>query len=128
AGQALETRLLLERLFDAEPEALIAVCGDFNAEERQSPLRTIRADPEDTGNPELAGRALWSLDGRVPAGQRYSVLHGGRPEMLDHLLVSPALLAGALEVAVHNRDLVDELQEGGPESHHAPVVASFALA
>ena len=27
AGQALEVRLLVERIFDAEPDAMIAVCG-----------------------------------------------------------------------------------------------------
>ena len=33
AGQALELRLAVERIFDAEPNAVIAVCGDFNAED-----------------------------------------------------------------------------------------------
>ena len=32
SGQALEARLTVDAIFDAEPEALIAVAGDFNAE------------------------------------------------------------------------------------------------
>jgi len=31
-GQALETRILIDRLFDADEDALIVVCGDFNAD------------------------------------------------------------------------------------------------
>jgi len=30
-GQALEARLFIEQLFDSEPNALIAVCGDLNS-------------------------------------------------------------------------------------------------
>lgn len=127
AGQALETRLLIERLFDAEPEALIAVCGDFNAEERQTPLRTIRASPEDTGNPRLAGRQLIPLERTLPQSQRFSVLHAGRKEMLDHVLVSPALLGCYRQVEVYNQDLTDETTDSGPDSHHAPLVAEFEI-
>ena len=126
-GQALETRLLADSLFAAEPEALIAVCGDFNAEERQSPLRTIRGDVADTGNPALDSGALVPLDRSVPETRRYSVVHGGRKEMLDHVLVSQALFARYRHVEVHNEGLRDELTDSGPESHHAPLVAVFDL-
>ena len=127
AGQALETRLFIERIFDREPDALIAVCGDFNAEERQTPLRTIRGDTGDTGNPALAPRALVPLERTLPESQRFSVVHGGRKQMLDHLLVSRALLAGYRHVEIHNQGLADEVTDSGPESHHAPLVAEFEL-
>ena len=103
------------------------VCGDFNAEERQTPLRTIRADPADTGNAALAGRALVPLERTLPASQRFSVVHGGHKEMLDHVLVSRALLDCYRHVEVHNEGLADELSDAGPASHHAPLVAEFAL-
>ena len=127
AGQALETRLFIERIFDREPDALIAVCGDFNAEERQTPLRTIRGDVGDTGNAALASRALVPLERTLPESQRFSVVHGGRRQMLDHLLVSPALLAGYRHLEVYNEGLADELTDAGPDSHHAPLVAEFEL-
>ncbi len=127
AGQALETRLLVDRLFAAEPEALIAVCGDFNAEERQTPLRTIRGDVADTGNAALGGGALVPLDRAVPETRRYSVVHGGRKQMLDHVLVSQALFARYQHVEIHNEKLADELTDSGPDSHHAPLVAVFDL-
>jgi endonuclease/exonuclease/phosphatase family metal-dependent hydrolase len=127
AGQALETRLFIERIFDHDPEALVAVCGDFNAEERQTPLRTIRGDPADTGNAALEARALVPLERTLPASQRFSVVHGGHKEMLDHVLVSRALLDCYRHVEIHNEGLADELSDAGPASHHAPLVAEFAL-
>jgi len=127
AGQALEARLTIDRVFDREPEALAAVVGDFNAEDRQAPLRTIRGDPADTGNPALAARALIPLESAVPATQRYSVVHGGHRQMLDHVLVSRALCARARSVEIDNEGLEDELGETGARSHHAPLVASFDL-
>jgi endonuclease/exonuclease/phosphatase family metal-dependent hydrolase len=127
AGQALETRLFIERIFDREPEALVAVCGDFNAEERQTPLRTIRGDVGDTGNAALAPRALVPLERTLPESQRFSVVHGGRRQMLDHLLVSQTLLAAYRHLEVYNEGLADELTDAGPESHHAPLVAEFEL-
>lgn len=127
AGQALETRLFIERIFDHDARALVAVCGDFNAEERQTPLRTIRADSADTGNAALEGRALVPLERTLPASQRFSVVHGGHKEMLDHVLVSRALLDCYRHVEVHNEGLADELSDAGPASHHAPLVAEFAL-
>ncbi|MFQ5974190.1 MAG: endonuclease/exonuclease/phosphatase family protein, partial [Alphaproteobacteria bacterium] len=42
AGQALEVRLMVDRLFDADPGALVAVCGDFNAGLDEVPTRIIR--------------------------------------------------------------------------------------
>ncbi|RMD61587.1 MAG: endonuclease [Alphaproteobacteria bacterium] len=126
-GQALEARLVIERIFDREPEALITVCGDFNAEERQMPLRTLRGDPGDTGNPALAARALEPIEHAVPPARRYSVIHGGRRQMLDHMLVSSALRAYCRGVEVDNEGLTDELTDTGPWSHHAPLIATFAL-
>lgn len=132
AGQALEARLLVESLFDADPGALIAVCGDFNSAEREAAPRIIRGDEEDTGNGHLARRMLVPLERSLPEAQRYSVIHHGRPVMLDHILVSRPLLGWYLGAEIHNETLGDELVSPAsvhatPESYHAPVVAEFSL-
>ena len=132
AGQALEARLEIERIFDRDPQALVVVCGDFNAEEREMPLRTIVADVADTRNGSLAARSLVPLEHSLPESRRFSVLHNGRPVLLDHLLVSRALLTRYRSMEIHNEALGDEAAayaevEHSPESFHAPVVASFAL-
>jgi len=131
-GQALEARLAVERVLDAEPAALIAVLGDMNAEMREMPLRILRGAEEDTANGALAGRVLVPLERAVPQSQRYSVLHAGQPLMLDHVLVSRSLLAHFRKVEIHNEGLEDEvvgyaLAHGSPETFHAPVVAEFEL-
>ncbi|MCW2242618.1 endonuclease/exonuclease/phosphatase family protein [Azospirillum canadense] len=130
AGQALETRLAVDRLFDADPQALVVVAGDLNAELEQTPVRIIRADLDETGNGHLAGRSLVPLERSVPEERRFSVLHGGEAVMLDHLLVSRALLGWFRRAEIHNEALGDELiahatVSHSPESYHAPLVAHF---
>ena len=132
AGQALEARLLVERLMEAEPDALIAVCGDFNAGDGEAPLRIIRGDEEDTGNGHLAMRMLVPAERSLPEAMRFSVIHHGRPVMLDHILMSRPLLGWYRGAEIHNESLGDELVspatvQGTPESYHAPMVAEFAL-
>lgn len=129
-GQALEARLFIDRLMDTDPDAMIAVLGDFNAEMHEIPTRIIRGDEEDTGNGRLAARMLVPLERSLAASQRFSVIHGGRPVMLDHILVSQPLLAWYRSGEIHNEALGDELSSpavlrGAPSSYHAPVVAEF---
>ncbi len=132
AGQALETRLLIDQLFDDDSDARIVVCGDFNAESREVPLVTIRGDVEEVGNGKLAYRALVPVERTVPPAQRYTVRHLGEKVMLDHLLISRSLLASFRTAEVHNELLTDELAayysgRKDPDSFHAPVVAEFEL-
>lgn len=132
AGQALELRLAIERIFDAEPDARIAACGDFNAEDHDTALKLVAAAEDDTGSGHLAGRVLTPVERSLPEDRRFTVLHHGRPQMLDHILASRTLFAGLANVEIHNEMLEDELIAYGridrpPESLHAPVVAMFDL-
>ncbi len=131
-GQALETRLLIDRIFDAEPDALVLVCGDFNATELEGATRIIGASVDDTANGELASRSLVFLERAVPESRRFSVIHHGNKLMLDHILISHALLGRYRHFEVHNELISDELFGfavigKNPESYHAPVVAEFKL-
>ena len=131
-GQALETRMLIDTLFDADEDALIAVCGDFNADLDDVPVEAIRGDVENTGNDRLATRVLVPCERTIPASSRFSLLHQGRGKMLDHLLVSRTLLAHYRGTEIHNELLHDESVAFGtdvkfPESDHAPMVTEFEL-
>ena len=131
AGQALELRLLLEQVLDADAHRLIAVAGDFNAEDHEVPLRIVIAAEEDTGNGALAARSLVLLDRAIPEDRRWSVLHHGRRAMLDHILVSRTLHGRFRSADVHNETLADELvgyarHIRASASYHAPVVAEFS--
>ncbi len=130
SGQALEARLLVERLFDRNPQALIAVCGDCNAELREMPLRILLGDFEDIDRPELIARQLVPVETDIAPARRYSLVHGGEGFMLDHILVSRGLHRCLARVEVRNLDLVDEVEVGEDEllPHHAPLVADFDLA
>lgn len=132
SAQALEARLLIDRILDGSPDALILVCGDFNAEIFEVPARIIRGDLEDTGHGRLAVRMMVPLERTIPQSQRFSIIHRGRKLMLDHMLVSRALLARYRHFEVHNEALGDELVastmvEGSPDAYHAPIVAEFSL-
>jgi endonuclease/exonuclease/phosphatase family metal-dependent hydrolase len=132
SGQALEVRYAVDRLFDTESDALIAVCGDMNAEEQEMPLRILRGDELETENPELAFRMMIPMEKAEPESRRYSVIHGGRPVMLDHMLVSRALFNRFQNIHIHNEVLKDELTDYqlGRDlsvSHHAPIAASFGF-
>jgi endonuclease/exonuclease/phosphatase family metal-dependent hydrolase len=129
-GQALELRLLIDEMLAREPEQLIAVAGDFNAEDHETPLRLVVAGEADTGNSRLAPQSVLALDRALPAERRWSVLHGGRPEMLDHVLASDALYRHFRQIEVHNEALAGEaIVAAGSRalatSSHAPLVAEF---
>lgn len=131
-AQALDARLWVDGVFDNDAAALIAVCGDLNADLDDVPVRLLRAAEDDTGNGALAGRALVAPERQLPQDRRFSVMHHGRAEMLDHVLVSRALLGGFKALEVHNETLADELVgfaavRHDTASYHAPLVASFEI-
>jgi endonuclease/exonuclease/phosphatase family metal-dependent hydrolase len=127
-GQALETRLFVERLFDHESNALIAICGDLNSEEHDTPARLLMGMPdEEDGN--ISRSALIPLGTRVEKVHRFTTVHAKRPVLIDHILASRTLAARCKDVAILNEDLQDEVETKEPilGSLHAPVIASFVL-
>ncbi|WP_224241028.1 endonuclease/exonuclease/phosphatase family protein [Hyalangium gracile] len=131
-GQALEARRLVDQLFDADESALIAVCGDLNADSDEVPVEALRGDVENTSNPKLVRRVLVSCERSVPEPARYSLLHRGKGQMFDHILASRALLAAYQHTEIHNELLHDEsiafaTDELYPESDHSPVIAEFQM-
>jgi len=131
-GQALEVRMLIDSLFDADENSMIVVCGDFNADTDDTPVEAIRGDVENTGNGKLASRVIAPCEQTVPESSRYSLKHRGQGLMIDHLLVSRNMLGFYRGAEVHNELLHDEsiafaTDTKFPESDHAPVIAEFAL-
>lgn len=130
-GQALEVRYLIDTLFDANPEALIVACGDFNADLDDVPLQAIRGDVENTSNPDLLLRTMLPCGRTIPETTRFSLFHLGQGLMYDHILISRSLLPFYRRSEVHNELLHDESAAFAddlkfPESDHAPVIAEFA--
>lgn len=135
-GQALELRVLIDDIFDrldvsGEPKYIIA-CGDFNADVSEVPLQAIMGPVEETGNTGLIERVMIPCEQSVPETSRYSLLHLGKKEMLDHILASRQLLTYYRGTEIHNEVLHDEsgafrTDDKFPESDHAPLVAEFVL-
>lgn len=129
-GQAVEARLLVEQLFEADPNARIALCGDFNAELAETPLRAAIAAVDDTGNAALAPRALYSIETLAPTDSPYSVRYAGREALIDHIVVSIDLRRCFVRAEILNQELRDEAEVAGAAisgSYHAPIVAEFDL-
>ncbi|MGF1473044.1 MAG: endonuclease/exonuclease/phosphatase family protein [Rubrobacteraceae bacterium] len=131
-GQALETRMLIDSIFDEDPRALIVACGDFNADTDDVPLQAIRGDVESHDNPDLAERVMVPVEKSIPEPARYSLLYLGKGEMIDHLLVSRQMLQYFEGSEIHNELLHDESISFAtdvkyPESDHAPVMAEFEV-
>jgi len=133
-GQALQTRLLIDEIFDNQGlDSLIAICGDFNSESHDVPVQAICGHVQETGNPQHAPRLMVPCENYIPDSARYSLLHLGAGQMLDHIIVSRPLLRYLRNAEIHNEALPDESgafrqDTKFPESDHAPVVAEFELA
>ena len=74
--------------------------------------------------------ALVLLDRAIDPGRRFSVIHYGRRQMLDHMFASHALYGRFRGIAIHNESLGDEVvgYSRGVEaagSYHAALVATF---
>jgi hypothetical protein len=107
-AQSLEIRAFVERLLAADPGARVAVLGDLNDFEYSEPVRHLSAPP------------LENLVMRVPAESRYTFNFEGASQVLDHVVVSPALARdAAVEVLHFNSDCADAKRT----SDHDPIVA-----
>ncbi len=128
AAEALFVRKAVDGIFGCGTAAgeggpLVAVIGDFNDVYSSIAFRTVRGIP-----PTVLDDATRS----VPYEKRHSLMHYGATRAIDHVLVSPTLLARIQSARVLNEDLRDHdaLREAGEthfyDSDHAPVVVTFA--
>jgi endonuclease/exonuclease/phosphatase family metal-dependent hydrolase len=129
-GQALETRILVDEIFSQEPDAKIIVCGDFNAEPGEVPVEAICGRVENTGNPDLRATVLLPCSSAIPESIKFSHLHHGKGNLLDHMLISQSMYHLFVIADIFNENLHDESLPFAsdikyPESDHAPFLATF---
>ncbi|MGE0651953.1 MAG: endonuclease, partial [Alphaproteobacteria bacterium] len=89
-------------------------------------------EDDNTGNGALSSRVMVPVEHSLPADRRFTVIHQGRRQMLDHIMVSRRLMGRYRGSEIHNEALADELTgqvavNPSPVSYHAPVVALFDL-
>ena len=99
------------QILAVEPGARVMVLGDLNDFEFSSPLNILKA----------AG--LTALIETLPPAERYSYVYQGNSQALDHILVSPSMLAQktGFDVVHVNSEFADQA------SDHDPNVVRFTV-
>jgi endonuclease/exonuclease/phosphatase family metal-dependent hydrolase len=134
-SEALFVRGLVDALLGSDPGARIAVVGDLNDQPGSLVPRIVAG----TGTDELCSAA-----DLVPEERRFSILHRGRRDLLDHVLLTRNLYALATGAHLYNEALRDHGEIGlaalpplpppappppeppaTPDSDHAPLVVRF---
>lgn len=99
-------------LLATDPQARLVVLGDLNEHDFRAPVRA------------LVDRGLVNLVTGLPEDDRYSFNYEANSQILDHVLVSPSLAAGAeLDIVHMNADYPFDRQT----SDHDPLVARLPL-
>lgn len=136
AVRAYATALLAGQ---GQQRALI-VAGDLNDEPQAATTQLLHGPPgSEIGTPGFAqpdkgdGARLWNLAPLIPETERFSRVYKGRRELIDHLLVSRALVTAVETVTTGEVDvpsITDQPNEirDEPGSDHRPVMARLALA
>jgi len=127
-AEAVTVRALADDLLAGDGTTRqVMVVGDLNDEPQAattqillgppgSELGTPGADRPDTGD---AAR-LWNLAPRLPEEERYSRIYHGRRELIDHLLVSQALLGRTAEVHTLHPGTLPSITDDPAARRNAP--------
>ena len=143
AAEAATVRAAATDLLDGQgQDRRLVVCGDLNDVPEAASTQILSGPPgseigtDGFSRPDKGdGRRLWNLAARIPAEERFSRRHRGRGELIDHILVSHALVhrvadgdvrtdaAGPTPSIADNPS--DRRDAAG--SDHRPVLAQFTL-
>ena len=140
AAEAVTVRAAADALLNGHgDERAVIVLGDLNDEPLAATTQILLGPPgSEIGTPgfERPDRGdpmrLWNLAPRIPEQQRYTRVFRGRKELIDHILVSHALVYQVTdvdtgEVQPSSIGDVPAARRDEPASDHAPVIARFDL-
>ena len=119
-AQAAWNALLVEEILAEDPNALVAVMGDLNSYYNSLPITTLRES------------GLTHVLDRLPEEERYTYIYEGVSQVLDHILVTPALdgLIESVQIFHTNADYPISLSDDESPMHksdHDPVIVIFNL-
>jgi len=129
-AQAERIRAFASDARAADPDVLLVVLGDLNAfplEGAEGSLLGSQGSPAaETGPLEVlaAGEPplLRALFSKLPRAERYSFIHEGNGQLLDHVLVSPELYAHSEFDIVHVN-----AEFASPASDHDPILTRLDI-
>ncbi|HET6500748.1 MAG TPA: endonuclease/exonuclease/phosphatase family protein [Amycolatopsis sp.] len=102
--QAQVLRGFVDQLLAADPGANIVVAGDLNDYQFSSALQVL-----------TAGHALTDLITTLPVAEQYSYVYEGNSQVLDHILVSPALRRADYDVVHVNAEFAQQASDHDPQ-------------
>ena len=117
----------------------LIVAGDLNDEPHAATTQILHGPPgSEIGTPGHKradagdGQRLWNLAPLIPEKQRFSRIHHGNGELIDHILITHALLAvvenvatGSIQIPSTTENPADHTSEAG--SDHRPIAVWIAL-
>ncbi len=138
AAEAATVRVYANHVLNGngQDKALI-VLGDFNDTPLAATTQLLNGPSGsqfDTGgysHPDQGDAwRLWNLAPRIPVAHRYSRIYEGQPELIDHILISHALLdqLQAVDADVTGLGSIaadPTTRQNANASDHAPVIATF---
>ncbi len=110
--QALVVRGVVESILAEDPDAAVVVLGDLNEHEFRPPLEVLADD------------VMVDLVRLLEPDDRYTYVYMGNSQVLDHILVTPALVVGAEIDAVHGDG---ESPEGLRPTDHDPLLVRLSI-
>lgn len=120
----------------------VVLCGDLNDTVQAATTQLLLGPPGseiDTRGFKTPDKGdaqrLWNLAPLMPAGRNYSRINQGRPELIDHILVSELLVrkvdinsvGAVIAEPLSSITPVPTARLNEPSSDHAPVVATFLV-
>jgi endonuclease/exonuclease/phosphatase family metal-dependent hydrolase len=143
AAEAATLRVWATGVLDPKGKGLPAImCGDLNDTVQAATTQMLLGPPGseiDTRgfkSPDKGdAQRLWNLAPLMPAGRNYSRINQGRPELIDHILVSELLVrkvdvnsvGSVIAEPLPSITPVPTVRLNEPSSDHAPVVATFLV-
>jgi endonuclease/exonuclease/phosphatase family metal-dependent hydrolase len=137
AAESAGVRAAVTALLGATDTVPVVIAGDLNDEPTAattqvllgppgSEIGTAGFDRPDQGDPQR----LWNLAPLIPEEERYSRVYRGRRELIDHLLVSHALVTRVVTATTAGAappSVVDNPHErvDDPVSDHRPVLVTL---
>jgi endonuclease/exonuclease/phosphatase family metal-dependent hydrolase len=120
------------------PDRSVIVMGDLNDEVQAATTQVLLGPPgSEIGTPGFDApdkgdpRRLWNLAPLIPAERRFTRIYRGRRELIDHVLVSHALVGRVTRVDTTTTRLPSVTDEPSarrdePGSDHSPVVVEIS--
>lgn len=139
AAEAVTVRTYANEVLDGHgAERTLVLLGDLNDEPQAATTQVLLGPPGSeigTAGERVPDQGdawrLWNLAPLIPADERFTRVYRGRGELIDHILVSRALLERVVSVrSLVERPLpsIDDDPRGrldARDSDHAPVIATL---